>query len=161
MNSSDYKYCPRCKSDLKRTPDAFECANCGMIIYKNSAPTASMLIIKKDKVLLAKRDVAPFKGQYDIVGGFLKYGEHPDAGVLRETVEETGLKVRIIKMLGVYMDTYGKGGRRILNFYYVGEIISGRIKAQDDVAELEWFPIDKPPRPAFKSQVRVFKDLMK
>ena len=64
-------------------------------------------------------------------------------------------------MLGVYMDSYGKGGKRTLNFYYVGEIISGRIKAKDDVAELKWFPINKPPRPAFKSQVRFFKDLQK
>lgn len=132
-----------------------------MIIYKNSAPTASMLIVKNDKVLLARRNVEPFKGEYDVVGGFLKYGEDPTAGVRRETEEETGLTVRIIKMLGVYMDTYGKGGKRTLNFYYVGEIVSGRIKAKDDVAALEWFPIDKPPRPAFRSQRRVFKDLLK
>ncbi len=120
-----------------------------------------MLIIKKDKVLLAKRDVEPFKGKYDVVGGFLKDGEDPVTGVVRETAEETGLKVKILEMLGVYMDTYGKGGKRTLNFYYIGEISGGRIRAKDDVAELEWFPITEPPRPAFKSQVKVFHDLLK
>ena len=161
MKPSDYKYCPRCKSKLKRTTDSFECPNCGMIIYKNSAPTASILIIKANKVLLAKRNVEPFKGRYDVVGGFLKYGEDPITGVLRETHEETGLKVKILGALGVYMDTYGRGGKCTLNFYYIGSIISGRIRAKDDVAELRWFPINKPPRPAFRSQVKVFKDLRK
>ena len=111
-----------------------------------------MLIVRNDQVLLAKRNVEPFRGEYDVVGGFLKYGEDPVTGVRRETAEETGLKVRIIKMLGVYMDTYGKGGKRTLNFYYVGEIISGQIKAKDDVAELEWFSLNKPPSPLSKAR---------
>ncbi len=132
-----------------------------MVIYKNSAPTASILIVRGDKVLLAKRDVEPFKGEFDVVGGFLQYGEHPLRGVLRETREETGLKVKVLAFLGVYMDTYGKGGKSTLNFYYIGSIVSGRIGAKDDVAALKWFPISRLPSPAFKSQLRVFKDLQK
>jgi ADP-ribose pyrophosphatase YjhB (NUDIX family) len=159
VKPSDYKFCPRCKSRLKNTVDAFECGRCGMVIYKNSAPTASALIIRDGKVLLGKRGVPPLKGKYDVVGGFLKYGEDPLTGVLREAREETGLKVKILGMLGVYMDTYGRGGKSTLNFYYVATILSGRIQARDDVAELQWFPINKLPRPAFKSQLKVFQDL--
>lgn len=159
MNASDYKYCPRCKSRLKNSPDAFECRHCGMMIYKNSAPTASVLIVQGEKVLLARRGVAPLKGKYDVVGGFLKYGEDPLTGVLREAREETGLKLKILDMLGVYMDIYGAGGKRTLNFYYVGTILSGNMQPTDDVAGLEWFPINRLPQPAFKSQVQVFKDL--
>ncbi len=159
MKPSDYRFCPRCKAKLKNTADAFECASCGMVIYKNSAPTASILIVRGDKVLLARRGFPPFKGKFDVVGGFLKYGEQPIRGVLRETREETGLKVRILAFLGVYMDTYGRGGKSTLNFYYIGSIVSGRIEANDDVAELKWFPISRLPSPAFKSQLRVFKDL--
>lgn len=159
MKSSDYKYCPRCRSKLRNTSEAFECSHCGMIIYKNSAPTASILIVREGKVLLARRAVEPFKGEYDAVGGFLKYGEDPMAGVVRETQEETGLKARILGLLGVYMDRYGKGGKRTLNFYYVGSIAGGRIRAKDDVSELKWFPIEQPPRLAFKSQVKVLRDL--
>lgn len=158
MKPSDYKYCPRCKSKLLNRSEAFECRHCGMIIYKNSAPTASILIIRKGKLLLARRKVEPFKGKYDVVGGFLKYGEDPITGVLRETMEETGLKVRILGQLGVYMDRYGIGGRRTLNFYFIGSIKGGRLRALDDVAELTWFPLERLPVPAFKSQLQVFKD---
>lgn len=161
MNPSDYKSCPRCKSDLKNKVDSFECASCGMKIYKDSAPTASVLILRKDKVLLAKRSIDPFKGKYDVIGGFLKYGEDPLTGVVREAKEETGLKVKVTRMLGMYMDIYGKGGKYTLNIYYIGEIISGKMKAGDDAGSLKWFPIANLPKPAFKNQIEVFKDLQK
>ena len=104
MNRSDYKYCPRCRGRLMSSPDAFECPACGMVIYRNSAPTASLLIVRGDQVLLAKRGIEPRKGEYDVVGGFLKYGEDPVKGVIRETREETGLTVKLLHFLGVYME---------------------------------------------------------
>ncbi len=159
MNPSDYKYCPRCKSDLTNTSEAFRCRRCGMVIYKNSAPTASVLILRDRRLLLARRNAEPHKGEYDVVGGFLKYGEDPLAGALRETLEETGLEVHILGFLGVYMDRYGRNGKHTLNFYYVGSIKSGRIRPQDDVAELIWFPLDELPDTAFRSQQQVFRDL--
>ncbi len=161
MKPADYTYCPRCKAKLRNKGEAFECGHCGMKIYKNSAPTASILIVRDGKVLLARRKFEPFRGQYDVVGGFLKYGEHPDAGVLREAKEETGLRVRVLGLLGVYMDRYGPTGERTLNFNYVGSIGRGRMRANDDVSELTWFPIERLPRPAFASQQQVFRDLRK
>ncbi len=159
MSSSDYKFCPRCASRLTKRRGAFDCAACGLTLYMNSAPTASVFIIRKGEVLLAKRQFAPLKGKYDVVGGFLEYGEHPLNGAHRETREETGLKVKIIDLLGVYMDTYGPAGKSTLNFYYIGRSLGGRMRARDDVAQLKWFPLDKPPRLAFKSQATAIQDL--
>ncbi len=159
MPISDYKYCPRCASPLTKRAGAFDCPNCGMSLYMNSAPTASIFIIRKGQVLLARRQFAPFKGKYDIVGGFLEYGEHPLKGVHREAREETGLKVKVLSLLSVYMDSYGPRGKSTLNFYYVGSVVGGRMRARDDVAELRWFPMDRPPHLAFKSQATAVRDL--
>jgi ADP-ribose pyrophosphatase YjhB (NUDIX family) len=161
MYSANYKYCPRCAAKLKRRAGAWDCPECGMTLYLNSAPTASMLIVRDDELLLARRGFQPFKGMYDIVGGFLEYGEHPLDGVHREVREETGLRVRVLDLLGVYMDTYGPGGKSTLNFYYIGCIAGGRMRAKDDVAQLKWFPLSKPPRLAFESQSVAIKDLRK
>jgi len=150
-----------CKSKLINSRDFYKCTNCKQIIYKNPAPTASVLIINGSKVLLSKRGIEPFKGEYDVIGGFLKYGEDPIIGVQRETKEETGLKIKILDILGIYTDIYGEGGEKTFNINYIGKIVSGKMKASDDVAELEWFPISKLPKPAFKSQVETFKDLQK
>lgn len=155
----NWKFCPQCKRELKLDGEYPQCPSCKITIYLHSSPTASVLIYNNGQVLLPKRGIEPFKGEFDIVGGFLKYGEDPIDGVIREAKEETGLEIKILDLLGIYMDTYGPSGESTLNVNYVGEIVSGELKAQDDVAELVWCPIDNLPKPAFKSQLQAFKDL--
>lgn len=161
MKPEDFKYCPRCKADLKTTIDGFKCPNCGLDIYPHSSPTASVLIVKKGKLLLTKRGIEPFKGRYGVVGGFLKYAETPEFAALREAKEETGLDVKITELLGIYCDTYGPDGAYTVNIYYLGKTTGGKMKAGDDVSTLEWTDINKLPKPAFKNQIEVFKDLKK
>ena len=156
----NYKYCPQCKSDLDLEDQYPYCKRCKLTIYLNSKPTASVLIMKGDKLLLAKRSTNPYKGKYGVVGGFLENGEDPKSGALREVKEETGLTARIEKFLGIYVDKYEKG-EFTFNLCYVGRIAGGKMKAQDDVASLEWFDLDSLPKPPFKSQIEVFKDLKK
>ena len=98
------KYCPECKQPLKELANSFYCSRCQEKIYKNSKPCAGILPIKSGKVFLAKRAIEPHKGAFDIIGGFLNNGEHPEMGTVRETKEETGLDIRIIELLGIYVD---------------------------------------------------------
>jgi len=157
-----YIFCPQCKNKLIKKTESFYCENCKETIYLNSKPTASVLIMDKDKVLLGIRAQDPGKGKYDVIGGFLKLGECPEAGAIREAEEETGLKIKIISLMGVYMDVYSTMGEHTLNFVYLGKIIGGKMRADDDIAELEWITIDKLPNdPAFASQKKVFQDLQK
>ncbi|MFH1971411.1 MAG: NUDIX hydrolase, partial [Patescibacteria group bacterium] len=83
------------------------------------------------------------RGIYDIIGGFLNEDEYPEKGIIREVKEETNLDVRIEKILGIYRDTYGINDEPTLNIIYIGKIISGEIKPQDDISELRWFDLDK------------------
>lgn len=135
-----------------------------MKIFKNSVPTASVFPIRKGNVLLAIRAIEPKRGAYDAIGGFLENGEHPEDGVKREVKEETNLDIRLTGLLGIYMDEYEYQGRisKTLNFAYIAEILGGRIRAQEDVESLRWFPITKPPKNlAFKWLVPALKDLQK
>lgn len=110
--------------------------------------------------MLAKRAIEPFKGYWDIPGGFLEAGEHPEAGTKRELLEETGLEIRLTGLLGIYMDEYGAGNYFTLNIYYLAEVTSGTPSATDDVAELEWFALDNlPTQFAFAHEYQVMTDL--
>lgn len=159
----EYKYCPNCKSNLTDKEGFYECFSCGMKIFKNSAPTASVLIVRDEKILLAVRSIEPKKGMLDIIGGFLGNGEDPKSGAMREVKEESGLEIELIDLLGVYMDKYKYQERIVdtLNFVYVGKIIKGTMRANDDVAKLLWFKIGNTPNMAFNHQSKTLKDLEK
>ena len=157
----NYKFCPNCKSYLDKKENLYFCKNCGSKIYIDSSPCAGILPIKDGKVLLSKRANDPFKGHFDIVGGFLKPGEHPKKAAVREAKEETGLEVKAVELLGIYMDKYGKGGEDTLNIHYIGKIVGGKIKAADDAASLHWISIKNLPKNklGFKNTQEALRDL--
>lgn len=155
-----YKYCTQCGRGLNLSEEYPRCEVCDITYYKNSKPCASVLPIKNGKVLLAKRAIEPYKNEFDIIGGFLEEGEHPEDGARREVKEETGLDVKIIDLLGIYPDRYGEDGDFTLSIHYIGEVVSGKIKAQGDVASLHWVPINKlPTNVGFKNTREALNDL--
>jgi ADP-ribose pyrophosphatase YjhB (NUDIX family) len=164
-----FNFCPNCGARLPSSETAFalqKCAQCGRTQYHNSKPCAGALIVKDNRVLLVLRAVEPFTGCWDIPGGFLEAGEHPYAGMVREVKEETGLDVRAIELLGVYMDRYALDDDDFytLNHYYLVEPIGGTLRAADDVNAYRWFPLDALPDDktiAFEHAKVVLRDLKK
>ena len=151
-----YKFCPKCGEKLidiiEDNHSRLQCLSCKFIFYQNSKPTVSALIINGDEVLLGKRCINPAKGMWDVPGGFLELGEHPEDGMRREAMEETGLEVEILFMLGIFMDEYGTEGESTLNICYVVKAAGGEERPGDDLCDLKWFSIaDLPKEIAFKN----------
>lgn len=139
-----YEFCPVCGThyNLPQNTPNLECSSCGHIFYQNSKPTASVLILdENNNVLLGKRSREPGKGKWDIVGGFLELGEHPEAGAIREAKEETGLEIKIEALVGIFMDTYSVGNQATLNICYTAKVVGGQPQANDDIEELKWFSV--------------------
>lgn len=105
----------------------------------NSKPAASVLILDGEKILLGKRSIEPSKGKWDIIGGFLNYGEHPHEGAIREAKEESGLDIEITGYIGTFMDVYGENQEATLNMGFTSRIAGGEMLPNDDIAELKWF----------------------
>jgi ADP-ribose pyrophosphatase YjhB (NUDIX family) len=158
----EFKYCPQCQSVLDLSGEHPKCRACGVTFYRNSKPAVGILPIKNGEVLLSRRKKEPYKGELDIIGGFLNYGEHPEVGVVREFEEETGAEITITKFMGIYMDEYGAGGDSTLNIHYLGEVGAGELKANDDIESLHWIPImEVPTNEGAQNYRRVIKDLQK
>ena len=122
------------------------CPGCGHAQYNNSRPCAGALVESNGRLMLIRRGVEPFKGWWDIPGGFLDPGEHPEAGAVREVREETGLAIHLTSLLGIYMDTYGDGSDvYTLNVMYLAEPIGGVARPADDAVEIGWFGPDELP----------------
>ena len=146
-----WTYCPHCRARLERGEGLVSCPACGFVAYANSAPTASALVLDADgRVLLARRAHEPFRGTWDLPGGFLEEGEHPEDGLRRELREETGLEIEPHEFLGVWMDTYGDGpgAPATLNLMWTARIVAGEPEANDDVSELAWFAAGELPPPS-------------
>ena len=84
-------------------------------------------MIHDNAVLLVERASEPWRGAWDIPGGFCDPSEHPEATAIREVREEVGLDITISGFLGIWMDVYpdrsGAAGQRpvesTMNIYYI------------------------------------------
>lgn len=157
----NYKHCPQCKHQLIKKSGYPYCKKCDITIYQNPKPTACIFLVNNNKILVNKRAIEPYKDAFDIPGGFLELGEHPEEAVIREVKEETGLDITIRDLVSVQKDRYGKGEDYLVNFYYVGQVTGGEMKAADDVKDLEWVPIENIPKMGFPSANEAVKDFRK
>lgn len=107
--------------------------------YRNAKPCAGALVERDGVLLLVKRAVAPFEGDWDIPGGFLQEWEHPAEGARREVREETGLEIEVTSLLGILIDRYGDADYNTLNIYYRARVVGGVERPADDAATLGWF----------------------
>jgi 8-oxo-dGTP diphosphatase len=145
----NYSHCPYDGEPLRpsdtQSQERSRCPRCGFVDYQNPRPCVCILILRDRHVLLARRAVEPVKNMWDIPGGFVDAGESAEQAVVREALEEASLHVRVCDYLGSLPDVYGDRGVPTLNFCFVAEIISGELRAQSDVAELQWVSLDSPP----------------
>ena len=95
-------YCSHCsnKNSYSQIDGAirYHCSKCKTIHYQNPKPTATLICMKNDEILLVKRAFDPGKGEWSLPGGFIELGETPEEAAKRELKEETGIKnIRILK----------------------------------------------------------------
>lgn len=107
------------------------------------------IVRRGDKVLLSRRAREPHAGLWDLPGGFLESGEHPEAGVVREIREETGLDAKVERLVGVAMGKYGE--LDTLNMVYELDAAGDAVPA-DDSLELRWFSLSALPAMAFEHE---------
>jgi 8-oxo-dGTP diphosphatase len=104
---------------------------------------AGAIIIEADRVVLVKRGHPPLAGEWSIPGGVLEVGETLRQAAVREALEETGLRVQVGELLGVYDRILRDADGRVRYHYVLIDFlcrrIAGEFAAADDAAEARWF----------------------
>ncbi len=126
-----------------------------MDTYKRPSVTVDILVftIEKNtlKVLLVKRGIEPFKGNWAIPGGFIKINESLEGAARRELLQETGIKNIYMEQLYTFGDPKRDPRERVITVAYMALIPSENLKlrATTDVTDVIWFSIKSLPDLAF------------
>ena len=122
--------------------------------------TVDAVIRKGQRLLLVKRGRPPFEGKYALPGGFVEAGETVEEAVMREVREETGLRTRAARLLGVYSDPKRDPRGHTVSAVFELEVVGGKVRGGDDAAEAAFFEIGKLPPLAFDHE-KVVADYLK
>lgn len=102
-----------------------------------------VILNKKKQFLLLKRNNEPAKGLWWIPGGRILKGELIEKAVLRKAKEETGLDVKIKKMMGVKETIFKKGvfGKSVhtINIIFLVLAKKDNVKMDKQNSEYKWF----------------------
>lgn len=97
-----------------------------------------LIVNRKGEILLAKRNQPELKyehGKWEFPGGGIKPNETPEKALIREVWEETGLKVKIIRLLPkIYSHLWKdpKGNRQIIIISYLCKAVGGKLTAKKE-----------------------------
>lgn len=139
LSPATVRFCPLCAAPLAREPvppDYREqpvCSRCRFVFYLNPKLVGATLPEREGRVLLTRRSIDPGRGLWTNPGGFVDYGETVSDAAVRETLEETGLKVDLTGLLNVY--TY-PGAPVIV--VYRAVVVGGTLSTCAENDRLEW-----------------------
>ncbi len=161
---SGYRFCPRCGGSLtSRTLKAAEpprlvCQACGFVVFLDPKVATGAIFSLDGGVLLVQRGIEPSYGKWVFPGGYVDRGESLEAAAIREVKEESGLDVRLTRLLGVYSSP----GNPVILIAYAGEVTGGSVQVDEEGLDARTFaPADIPwDALAFPSTSQVIRDYL-
>ena len=107
-----FRFCPQCAAALA-TMEQIEdggpktrlrCTACDFTHWNNPTPVLAAVVecVDRGGQILLARNAAWTHRMFALITGFMEAGETPQEGVTREVIEETGLSVDAVSLIGVY-----------------------------------------------------------
>ena len=119
---------------------------------KRPKACVGVMILKDGKILIGKRKETATHGpnEYSLPGGHIEADESFEQAILRETLEEAGIKIKNLKFLCVANTDAYKGYQSIL-VNFIADWESGEPKdfEHENIGEWQWRDVDDLPLPLF------------
>lgn len=103
------RFCSQCGSGnlLRRWPEAdtherLLCGVCGHVLYDYPRVIAGCLVEHDGRYLLCRRAIEPRRGYWTLPAGYMEIGESAEEAALRETLEESGIRARILAPYSIF-----------------------------------------------------------
>lgn len=92
----------------------------------------------RGRLLLVRRAEPPAQGTWSLPGGRVEPGEDDATAVVREVAEETGLRVRAGRIVGIVERPAPSGGVHVITDLAC-DVLGGELRPGDDAADARWF----------------------
>ena len=114
------------------------------------------VIVQDGEVLIVKRKYDPLAGQWSLPGGGVELGETLEESIVREMLEETGLRIEVGPVIEVFdritRDDKGDVQYHFVLVDYLCWPVGGELQAGSDVADARF--IDPAQLPEYKLTVK-------
>jgi ADP-ribose pyrophosphatase YjhB (NUDIX family) len=153
------KFCPECGGPLEQRQAYGRvrpvCPACGYIGFRDPKVAAAVIVARDGAILLTRRAHDPGRGLWGLPAGYMEWDERVEDAAIRETREETGLEVRLDRLIGVY--SYPDRGGLVL-VVYAATASGGSLHASEESEAVEYWPPDALPPLAFPENVAIIAD---
>jgi 8-oxo-dGTP diphosphatase len=130
------------------------CTACGAVTYFDPKLAAAVVIERNGRLLFGRRGPGTREpGKWSFPAGFVERGEPIEMAATREAFEETGLRVELGPLLGLFSEQ----GETVVLAVYLATAFTGEPVAGDDLDEIGWFGPDALPELAFPHDVGIIR----
>jgi ADP-ribose pyrophosphatase YjhB (NUDIX family) len=137
-----YRFCPVCGGALESRllkvtePERLICTVCGFVFYLDPKIAVGTIIgTDDDRIVLVQRSIEPGYGKWVFPGGYVDRGEQIHEAAIREAREESGLEVRIDRLINVY----SYAGRSPIIIVFAATAVGGSLCADDECLDARTF----------------------
>lgn len=143
-------FCQKCGTRMQQSQldgrMRWQCPSCGYVQYENPVPGVGILIEHEGGLVLVQRGHPPGVGEWALPSGFIEADETVEQAAVREALEETGLRVELLELFGVYSFPEGPLRSGLIIFYRARPHDIATLRAGDDARDARIFrPDDFPP----------------
>lgn len=159
----EFRFCPLCGEELLSLADGPDrgrvgCQQGHFVHYDNPAVTAFALVERNGRYLVLERGQEPYRGRWELPGGFVEAKESPAEAVRREIFEETGLCVEEPHIIGAYTSRYGDNGKWTVDVAFHCKAPHGDLSLSTESSDAAWVSIEQMPPLAFAGERSAFKE---
>jgi 8-oxo-dGTP diphosphatase len=106
-----------------------------MTAPKHIVSAAAIVLNDKNELLLIK---GPRRG-WEMPGGQVEEGESLTDAVIRETKEESGIDIEVVKFCGIFQNIEGS----ICNTLFIGKPVGGELTTSPESLEVGFFKLEE------------------
>ena len=128
------------------------CSKCGKVVFYDPKVAAICIVEREDGLLLVKRGNEPGYGLWSLPGGYVDRGEVVEAAAAREVWEETGLRVEIGRLVGLFSEA----GNPVMVAAFAAKETGGQITIGPEILDLGFFSFDELPPLAFPRDEQIW-----